>query len=117
MNAVIGMTGLLGNTKLDSRQRYFVDTIRNSSDTLLAIINDILDLSKMEAGKLGLENIDFEPLASVEETAELLAPRAREKNLSLMTFVAPEVPRVLRGDQIRLAADPAEPYRQCGQVH
>jgi signal transduction histidine kinase/DNA-binding response OmpR family regulator len=102
MNAVVGMTGLLTSTRLDTRQQYFVDTIRSSSDALLTIINDILDLSKMEAGKLALENIEFSALASVEEAAELLAPRAREKNLALMTFVSPEIPTVLQGDPGRL---------------
>ncbi len=102
MNAVIGMTGLLANTKLDTRQRYFVETIRNSSDTLLTIINDILDLSKMEAGKLALDAIDFELLVAVEEAAELLAPKAREKNLALMTFVSPDIPTLIKGDPVRL---------------
>jgi PAS domain S-box-containing protein len=102
MNGVIGMTGLLANTKLDTRQKYYVDTIRSSGEALLTIINDILDLSKLEAGKLTLENIDFEPLVTVEEAADLLAPRAREKNLSLMTYVAPNIPFLLRGDPTRL---------------
>ena len=117
MNAVVGMTGLLTSSKLDSRQRYFVDTIRSSSDALLTIINDILDLSKMEAGKLTLENIEFQPLAGVEEAAELLAPRAREKNLALMTFVSPEIPAVLRGDPIRLQQILLNLTGQCPQIH
>ncbi|MBI5877008.1 MAG: PAS domain S-box protein [Chloroflexi bacterium] len=102
MNAVIGMTGLLANTVLEAHQRHYVESIRNASDTLLTIINDILDLSKMEAGKMRLENIEFEPLIALEEAAELLAPRAREKNLALLTFTAPDVPTSLRGDPVRL---------------
>jgi len=102
MNGIIGMTSLLAATHLDAEQQDYVETIRTSGEALLTIINDILDLSKIEAGKLALAITDFELLSVVEGVADLLAARAREKGLALMTYVAPEIPRRLRGDPVRL---------------
>ena len=98
MNGVIGMSDLLLQTPLNSDQLEFATTIRDSGRTLLAIINDILDFSKIEAGKLELEVIEFEPLSLIEGVADLLAPLARDKRLSLMTYVDPAIPPVLCGD-------------------
>ena len=102
MNGVIGMTGLLLDTRLGEEQRDYAMTIRNSADTLLTIINEILDFSKIEAGKMALETTDFDLRAVLEETADLLAPRAHEKRLELATLIDPELPVHLRGDPARL---------------
>ncbi len=102
MNAITGMTGLLVDTRLTREQREYVDTIRNSTESLLSIINDILDFSKVEAGKLTLEIIDFDLREAVETSVEMLAERAHKKNIDLACAVAPDVPTHLRGDPVRL---------------
>ncbi|RIK51802.1 MAG: hypothetical protein DCC57_10515 [Chloroflexi bacterium] len=102
MNGVVGMTSLLLSTQLSPEQRIYVDTIRLSSDSLLAILNDILDLSKAEFGKLGLERQPLDVRRSVEETLDLLAPKAAEKGLELCFYVTPDVPQSIWGDPMRL---------------
>ena len=102
MNGVIGMAELLLQTPLNDEQQEFASIIRESAQALLIIINDILDLSKIEAGRLELESIDFNLIGLVEGTAELLAESAREKQLSIMTFVDPALPQFVRGDPGRL---------------
>ncbi len=102
MNAITGMTGLLTDTRLTKEQRDYVETIRNSTETLLSIINDILDFSKVEAGKLTLEVIDFDLREAVEYSAELLAERAHKKSIELACHIEPAVLTHLRGDPVRL---------------
>lgn len=102
MNGIIGMAELLLSSSLDSEQREFASIIRDSSHTLLTIINDILDISKIEAGKLILENSNFDLVALVEGTSDILADEAQSKGLKFVTFIDPEVPRYLIGDAIRL---------------
>ncbi len=102
MNGVIGMTGLLLDTKLTDEQHDFASSIRSSADALLSLINDILDFSKIEAGKMQLETIDFNLRTVIEETTELLAPRAFEKNLELACVIPPEFPENLCGDPGRI---------------
>jgi len=102
MNGVIGMTGLLLDTRLDPEQREYADTISLSADALLTVINDILDFSKMEAGKMDIEVIDFDLRLVVEDSAHLVAPRAAEKDLELAVMVDPEMSMMVRGDPGRI---------------
>ncbi len=102
MNGVIGMTGLLLDTRLDSDQRRYAETLRDSGDALLSLINDILDFSKIEAGKLALEPIDFELGALLDDLVGMMAVRAAEKTIELTCTAAPEVPSWLHGDPGRL---------------
>ncbi len=102
MNGIIGMAGLLLDTRLTSRQRDFVQTISSSADALLTILNDVLDFSKIEAGMLSFEEIDFDLNSVVHGAADLLAERAANKQLELALVLHPSVPRRLRGDPGRL---------------
>jgi signal transduction histidine kinase/CheY-like chemotaxis protein/uncharacterized membrane protein YgcG len=101
MNGVIGMTGLLRDTPLSAAQREMVDTVQRSADALLTIIDDILDLSRIEAGKLRLQHADFDPLETIEDTLELVADRAAAKGLRLGYRIDGAVPRGLHGDEVR----------------
>src|SRR5262249_26976175 len=102
ITGVLGMTELLLDGNLSEEQRGFAKAIKDSAHSLLTIINDILDFSKMEAGKIEVEVIDFSPLSLVEGCAELVATTAREKKLSLLTYVDPRTPPLLKGDPVRL---------------
>ncbi|GAC1550709.1 MAG: hypothetical protein NVS2B7_26780 [Herpetosiphon sp.] len=102
MNGVLGMTGLVMETSLSPLQRSYVETIRESGESLLLIINEILDFSKIEAGKLSLEIIDFDLPAMVESVTTLLGERANKKGLELASLIDTAVPAGQRGDPSRL---------------
>ena len=102
MNGIIGMTGLLLDTALTGEQRRFVETVQESGEALLGIINDILDFSKIEAGRLELESGPFDLLNLVESVPGLLAPRAHDKGIEIVSYVAPAVQGIYRGDAGRI---------------
>ena len=102
LNAILGLTELLFDTPLAPEQRHSLDLVRSAGETLLTLLNDILDLSKIEADQLKLESIPFDPGHLIESTLALLAIRAREKRLDLITDVKPGVPSSVRGDPTRL---------------
>ncbi len=102
MNGVIGMTGLLLDTELNSEQRQFADIIRKSGENLMDIINEILDFSKIEAGKLTLEEMPFDLRTTLEDTTEMLVSRTSEKGIELTCLVDSAVPIEITGDPGRL---------------
>ena len=102
LNAIIGLTGLLRETDLNDEQTEYVQTVNMSGEALLSIINDILDYSKIESGKLDLEIQSFELLEPVEDTFDLLASRAHEKSLELIYDFHENVPVHIKGDITRL---------------
>ncbi len=98
LNGVIGMSDLLSKTSLNAEQKDFIQTIQTSAKILLSLINDILDISKIEAGKIEKENINFDLHTLVNSTADLLAPEATKKQLKFNIHISPEIPFLLRGD-------------------
>ena len=102
MNAIIGMTDLTLQTRLTPQQREYIDTARQSAEALMTIINDILDVSKIEARRLTLDRAPFSFRDTVEDSVKLLAPRADQKGLDLSCRIAPDVPDALIGDAGRL---------------
>ena len=102
LNGIIGMTRLLLDTKLNSEQIDFVETVRTSGDALLTIINDILDFSKIEAGQLVLEQAPFQLSTCIEDVLDLLAPKAANKGLELAYLIHEDVPDTLIGDVTRI---------------
>ncbi|UOQ98622.1 response regulator [Hymenobacter sp. 5317J-9] len=122
MNAILGMSQLLAKTPLEPDQDSYRQAIATSAEHLLVIINDILDLSKLEAGKMTLEHMGFEPVQLLAEVDQTLHYRAVEKGLTLLTRVAPTVPSVLIGDPYRIRqvllnlAGNAIKFTDAGQV-
>jgi len=102
MNVILGMTDLALQTKLNEEQKEFLREVQQAADTLLALINDILDLSKIEAGKLQIESVALELRDTVMDAAKIMAVKAHQKNLELTCQIAPEVPEYLLGDPLRL---------------
>lgn len=102
MNGILGMTELLLGTPLNDKQRRFAQAVYRSGESLLEIINDILDFAKIEAGRLELATCDFVLRTLVEDTLELMAPRAHEKGLELSFREQPGLPAVIHGDPLRL---------------
>ena len=102
LNGVVGMTDLLLDTELSEQQREYAQIARSSGETLLALINDILDISKIESGQLELESIEFDLATLIEETFDAVALKASDKRLELLADVDPAVPTHLRGDPTRL---------------
>jgi signal transduction histidine kinase/ActR/RegA family two-component response regulator len=102
MNGVLGITSLLLETNLDEQQLEFVQLIRNCGDALLSVINDILDVSSIEAGKLAIEPANFNLANLLKEITELLGPRAQGKQISVTTRVSEDLPSELNGDALRI---------------
>ena len=102
MNGIIGMTSLLLDTALSEQQAEFTEVIRQSSESLLVVVNDILDFSKIEAGNMVLEWLDFDLQDTVESSIELLGSAAQKKNIDVVYFIEPNVPKRIFGDHTRL---------------
>lgn len=102
MNGILGMIDLLYQTRMDANQNRMLATTRDSAQALLRIIDDVLDFSKVEAGKLEIEETPFRVADVVESASETLAPLAAEKGLDLITFVDPRIPELVQGDGLRL---------------
>ncbi|CBS85906.1 hybrid sensor histidine kinase/response regulator [Azospirillum lipoferum] len=122
MNGIQGMLELLEHTSLTGDQRELVSVVRESAGALLTIINDILDFSKIEAGRLDLERVPVALAGVVEGVADTLAPGARAKGLSLVTYIDPDLPAAVLGDPVRIRqvlfniAGNAVKFTQSGSV-
>ncbi len=103
MNAIIGMSQLCLQTELNKKQKNYVEKIERASKSLLSIINDILDFSKIEAGKLDIESVPFQLDTMLEDLSDMFSEKAANKQLELLFAVAPNVPRYLFGDSLRLS--------------
>ena len=117
MNGIIGMLSLMLDSKLNPDQKRWASTALDSAETLLTIINDILDLSKLDAGKTETDLLDFDVTGLIDGVTALLKVRATAKGIALRTDIAANVPRWLKSRPHAAAADPVQPDRQCRQVH
>ena len=102
MNAVIGLTRLVMETELSLKQQDYLSKIQNASQALLIILNDILDLSKIEAGRLDIEQIEFDPTVMLQSVCDLFIAKVEEKGLEFFLEVAPEIPLTVIGDPLRI---------------
>ena len=102
MNAILGMAEMLSESNLDAEQRRYVEIFQRAGSNLLTLVNDILDLSKIEAGHLEFEKVEFDPERVVDEAIELIAPKAIAKKLRILSSIAPDVPRSVIGDPARV---------------
>lgn len=102
LNGILGMTGLLLDTALEPNQRAYAESVRESGVALLALINDLLDYAKIEAGRLDLDDALFSPYTLLQGVAELLSPRAADKGIEITAYVDERIPRKLFGDESRL---------------
>ncbi len=122
MNSILGMSDQLMETALNDEQRRYLSTVISNGNTLLALINNILDLAKVESGRISLEAVEFNLKDAAEKVLETLAIRAHEKGLELMVRFAPEVPELVLGDPLRLGQvlinliGNAIKFTQAGQV-
>jgi two-component system, sensor histidine kinase and response regulator len=123
MNAILGLTQLVLDGELTRKQRDYLAKVQTSSRALLGILNDVLDYSKIEAGHLELEQVDFNLEELLSQVSDLYAARVEEKNLEVFLEIAPEAPRWLRGDPLRLSqilnnlVGNAVKFTQSGEIH
>ncbi len=103
LNGIVGFTQLLKDSNLDEEQQEFIQVIENSSDNLLTIVNDILDLSKIKADKIELEHIEFDPVTQFESSIESYGAKAAEKNIELGVFIDPDLPSKVMGDPTKIS--------------
>lgn len=101
MNAIVGITNILGRSPLGKEQHRLIDALRDAGESLLTIINDVLDLSKIDAGKLDIERNPFDPVQTAHMAVSLLIPGAEEKNITLKLLIDPLTPETIVGDQMR----------------
>ncbi|MBU3058172.1 hybrid sensor histidine kinase/response regulator [Pseudomonas indica] len=102
MNGVLGMTELLLGTPLSAKQRDYVQTIHSAGNELLTLINEILDISKLESGQIELDDVQFDLNALVEDCLDIFRAKAEQQKVELISFMQPQVPRVISGDPTRL---------------